>query len=135
MNVKLTLDARAAARLVHAIHLARDGQEAPDNLWPRALRPHHHAHLPDWLLLDLRLPRADVLELPRQVESTSVPHRPPKPALTSSTEEAERVTSCDHGAERRPVKPITHDSSLEVVRRIGDHWLTRNVGLSKEHRV
>jgi CheY-like chemotaxis protein len=128
-DVELTLDAFRTVRLANPVDVARSGQEALDRLFGRTVRPDGGREpLPDLILLDLKMPRIDGLEVLRQLKSTPVLRRIPVVILTSSREEGDRAMSYETGANSYLVKPVSFDGMLEVVRKIEDYWLTINVG-------
>lgn len=128
MDVELTLDAFQEARLLNAIHVASNGQEALDYLFGRGQYADRKAFpLPDLVLLDLKLPGIDGFEVLRQVKSTPILKRLPIVILTSSKEEGDRALSYDHGANSYLVKPVSFDGFMEVVRQIEGYWLSLNV--------
>jgi two-component system, response regulator len=133
MDVELTLDAFREARLSNTIHVTRNGQEALDYLFGRGkyAEPERHP-LPDLVLLDLKMPGVDGFEVLRQIKSTTGLKRLPVIILTSSKEEGDRAMSYDHGANSYLVKPVSFEGFLDVVRSIGDYWLTLNLGPPKE---
>ena len=63
-----------------------------------------------------------------QVKATPILRRIPVIILTSSREEGDRAKSYDTGANSYLVKPVTFDGMVEIVKRVGDYWLTVNVG-------
>jgi CheY-like chemotaxis protein len=133
MDVELTLDAFHEARLSNTIHVTRNGEEALDYLFGRGkyaqLEPHP---LPDLVLLDLKMPGIDGFEVLRQIKGTAGLKRLPVIILTSSKEEGDRALSYDNGANSYLVKPVSFEGFLDVVRTIGDYWLTLNMGPPKE---
>ena len=133
MDVELTLDAFHEAHLSNTIDVTRNGQEALDYLFCRGRytgREHHL--LPDLVLLDLKMPGIDGFEVLRQIKSTAGLKRLPVIILTSSKEEGDRAMSYDNGANSYLVKPVSFEGFLEVVRTIGDYWLTLNMGPPKD---
>jgi len=84
--------------------------------------------LPGLVLLDLKMPGIDGFEVLRQIKSTAGLKRLPVIILTSSKEEGDRAMSYDNGANSYLVKPVSFEGFLDVVRTIGDYWLTLNMG-------
>ncbi|MGB8212588.1 MAG: response regulator [Anaerolineales bacterium] len=128
MDVELTLDAFHEAKLLNAIHVASDGQEALDYLFGRGKYADRNVFpLPNLILLDLKLPGIDGFEVLRQIKSTPILKRLPVVILTSSKEEGDRALSYDQGANSYLVKPVSFDGFLGVVREIDGYWLSLNV--------
>jgi len=133
MDVELTLDAFHEARLSNTIHVTRNGEEALDYLFGRGKYAGPETHpLPDLVLLDLKMPGIDGFEVLRQIKGTAGLKRLPVIILTSSKEEGDRALSYDNGANSYLVKPVSFEGFLDVVRTIGDYWLTLNMGPPKE---
>ena len=128
MDVELTLDAFREARLLNAIHVAPNGQDALDYLFGEGKYTDRSAHpLPSLVLLDLKLPGIDGFEVLRRIKSTPMLKRLPVIILTSSKEEGDRAFSYDNGANSYLVKPVSFDGFLDVVRKIEGYWLALNV--------
>ncbi len=129
MDVELTLDAFHEARLSNTVQVTRNGQEALDYLFCRGKYAGRESYLlPDLVLLDLKMPGIDGFEVLRQIKSTAGLKRLPVIILTSSKEEGDRAMSYDNGANSYLVKPVSFEGFLDVVRTIGDYWLTLNMG-------
>jgi CheY-like chemotaxis protein len=128
-DVELTLDAFTEALPAYPVEVARSGRAALDHLFGRMHGPDGgRPPLPDLILLDLKMPGVDGLEVLRQVKAAPVLRRIPVVILTSSREDGDRAMSYDTGANSYLVKPISFGGMLDVVRTIGDYWLTVNVG-------
>jgi CheY-like chemotaxis protein len=129
MDVELTLDAFREAHLSNTIDVTRNGQEALDYLFCRGKHGGREPNLlPDLVLLDLKMPGIDGFEVLRQIKTTTGLKRLPVIILTSSKEEGDRAMSYDNGANSYLVKPVSFEGFLDVVRTIGDYWLTLNMG-------
>lgn len=132
MDVELTLDAFREARFGNPVSIARNGQEALDYLLGRGPYTDRQDHpLPDLVLLDLKLPGIDGHEVLRQIKGTPGLKRLPVIILTSSKEEGDRALSYDIGANSYLVKPVSFEGFLDVVRKIGDYWISLNIGPPK----
>jgi CheY-like chemotaxis protein len=126
-DVKLTLHALRLNHLANRIHVARDGEEALDFLFCRGTyaerdeRPQPHL-----VLLDLKLPKVDGLQVLREVKSD--PRTKPLPVviLTSSKEERDLVASYQLGVNSYIQKPVDLDQFRETVKHLGLYWLVTN---------
>ncbi|WP_433066543.1 response regulator [Dactylosporangium sp. CS-033363] len=103
------------------LHVARDGQEALDFLYRRG--QHAEAPRPDFILLDLNLPRIDGRQVLRQVKSDAAVASIPVVVLTTSSA-VEDVVAC-YGAHTNAyiTKPSGYDEFVDVVRQINQFWL------------
>jgi len=129
MDAELTLDAFREARLGNTVHVAPNGQAALDYLFGRGEYADRQRYpLPDIILLDLKLPGIDGHEVLRQIRATPGLKRLPVIILTSSREEGDRALAYDTGANSYLVKPVSFEGFLDVVRQIGEYWLTLNIG-------
>ena len=129
MDVELTLDAFHEARLGNAVNVIPAGEAALDYVFGRGAYADRKKYpLPDLVLLDLKLPGMSGFEVLRQIKAAPGLKRLPVVILTSSMEESDRAMSYDNGANSYLLKPLSFPDFLEVVRKIGDYWLTLNVG-------
>jgi len=83
--------------------------------------------LPDIILLDLKMPGIDGHEVLRQIKRTDKLKRILVIILTFSRDEEGRTVSYDNGANSYPVKPVSVENFLKVVKQVSDYWLTLNV--------
>ena len=128
MDVELTLDAFRERRLSNSVHVAGDGQAALDYLNGSGEYADREKYpLPDLILLDLKMPVMDGIDVLRHIKGAEKLRRIPVIMLTSSREEGDRAASYDHGANSYLVKPVSFDGFLDVVAKIEDYWLTLNV--------
>ena len=124
---KLTLRAFRKKNVLNDVVVARDGVEALDYLF--ATGPHagrDAANTPSVILLDLKLPRLDGLEVLRRVRSDSRTRHVPVVVLTSSKEEQDLVASYDLGANSYIRKPVDFEKFIEAAGTIGLYWLLWN---------
>ena len=125
-DVELTLTALAENRLANEVVVARDGEEALDYLFRRgrfALRPEGN---PAVVLLDLKMPRVDGLEVLRRIKSDETLRTVPVVMLTSSREERDLVESYRLGINAYVVKPVGFEQFAGAVREIGVFWAILN---------
>jgi two-component system response regulator len=123
----LTIRALKKNNIMNEVAVVRDGAEALDFLFGRgAYADRDPGELPQLVLLDLKLPKIDGLEVLRQVrehESTSLL---PVVILTSSKEESDLVTSYKFGANSYICKPVDFNQFSEAVKSLGLYWLVLN---------
>jgi CheY-like chemotaxis protein len=125
-DIELTVAALDGHNLANKVDVARDGAEALDYLYRRgafANRPHG---LPIVVLLDLKMPRVDGLEVLRQMKSDPELKRIPVVMLTSSREEQDLVRSYELGVNAYVVKPVNFQQFLESVKQLGCFWALIN---------
>jgi len=129
LDIDLTLDAFREAHLGNTIHVARNGREALDYIFGEGQYANRETYpLPDVILLDLKLPGVDGHEVLRRIKEAPGLKRLPVVILTSSEEEADRALSYECGANSYLVKPVSFEGFLKVVHKLGEYWLTLNVG-------
>lgn len=118
----IALTARALARngISNRLIVARDGEEALALLDGRGPDPRL---VPALVLLDLKLPKIDGVEVLRRMRADPVTRRIPVVVLTSSSEDRDRVTSCDTGANSYLRKPVDFGRFAEAVRQLGLYWI------------
>jgi two-component system response regulator len=119
-DVALTRRALDKHKLANRLVIARDGVEALDYLLDEA------GTLPEVVLLDLKLPRMDGLELLRQVRANPRTRHVPVVVLTSSDEERDVIASYSLGANGYVRKPVDFEQFLEAARQLGLYWLVLN---------
>jgi two-component system response regulator len=126
-DVELALHALTKHRLSNRIHVVRDGAEALEFLF----RTDRYAHLgaetsPRVVLLDLKLPKVDGLEVLRQVKGDARTRSIPVVVLTTSREEPDIAESYRLGVNSYIVKPVDFEQFTEAVRQLGLYWLLLN---------
>lgn len=126
-DVELAVHAFKTHNLANKVHIARDGVEALDFLF----RLGEYASmkdepLPQVILLDLKLPKIDGLEVLRKIKSDPVRSKIPIVVLTSSQQESDLVHSYDLGVNSYIVKPVDFDQFTKAVQLIGFYWLLLN---------
>ena len=121
-DVELTMRAFKKNRLSNNIHVARDGVEALDFLWAEE----GAARELSVVLLDLKMPRMDGLEVLKRMKNDARTRHIPVVMMTSSSEESDLVASYELGANSYIVKPVDFEQFTESVRDIGKYWLVIN---------
>lgn len=125
-DAELTMDALRESHLVNRVKWVKDGAEALDALFGRgtaSVAESHHLRL---ILLDLRLPRVDGLDVLRAVRADERTRRLPVVVLTSSREEIDIVRAYDLGASSYLVKPVESEAFMKAVGEIGLYWMLLN---------
>ena len=126
-DVELTLHALKRHNIVNRIHIVRDGAEALDFLFgtgayaDRDVNDH-----PKVVLLDLKLPKVDGLEVLRRIKGDPRTKKIPIVVLTTSREERDVTASYDNGVNSYITKPVDFDQFSEAVRQLGLYWLLLN---------
>lgn len=126
-DLELTLRALRKSNLANRIHVARDGEEALDFIFctgPHATR--RFGEGPNVILLDLKLPKIDGLEVLRRVKSDPRTKVIPIVVLTSSKEQRDVVESYQLGVNSYIVKPVNFEGFSSAVRDLGLYWLLLN---------
>ena len=126
-DVKLALRALRNSHILNKIVVAGDGAQALDFLL-RGKAPDGGSSniLPTVVLLDLKLPKVDGLEVLKQVRADERLRRLPVVVLTSSSEERDLISSYDLGANSYIRKPVDFEQFTEAVRQLGLYWLLLN---------
>lgn len=127
VDVDLTLRAFARHNFANSVHVARDGEEA------LAWIPRWEAGepLPAVILLDLKLPRVDGLEVLRQLKAHPKLNVIPVVVLTSSNENRDMQSAYQLGANSYIVKPVNFDKFMEVAAQIELYWAVLNMPVGK----
>jgi len=126
-DAELTLRALKKARVANDVHVVGDGAEALEFLFGEGAHAGRAgAALPRVVLLDLKLPKVDGLEVLRRVKADARTKMIPVVVLTSSREESDLVASYHLGANSYIVKPVDSDKFFEAVHQVGLYWLLLN---------
>ena len=125
-DVELTLEALAAHNLANNVTVAKDGVEAMDYLRREGRFADRTPGDPAVLLLDIKMPRKDGIEVLREVRSDPALRRLPVVILTSSREEQDILASYDLGVNAYVVKPVDFDSFMSAVESLGVFWALIN---------
>jgi len=125
-DVELTLEALQECRLSNEVEVVHDGAEALDYIYKRGKYSERGDCLPCVIMLDLKMPRVDGLEVLRQIKSDPALKHIPVVMLTSSREEKDLVMSYDLGVNAFVVKPVDFNQFLEAIRALGMFWAIVN---------
>ena len=125
-DVELTLTALEEYHLANEVVVARDGQQALDYLYCRGDFTNRTADNPAVMLLDLKLPKIDGLEVLQQIKSDERFKMIPVVVLTSSHEEKDMMRSYQLGVNAYVVKPVDFHEFVNAVRELGVFWAVIN---------
>ena len=126
-DLEVALRALKEQNLCNNVQVARDGEEALDFIFCRgSFASRRLDDLPRVILLDLKLPLIDGLEVLRQIRADARTRNVPVVALTSSTEERDIVESYALGVNSYIAKPVDFDQFSDAMRTIGMYWLLLN---------
>lgn len=125
-DVELTLSALQECRLANEVEVVRDGAEALDYIYRQGAYANRTTGAPGVILLDLKMPRVDGLEVLRRIKSDSEYRHIPVVMLTSSREEQDLVHSYDLGVNAFVVKPVDFAQFVEAIRTLGVFWAIVN---------
>lgn len=124
---ELALRALRRAQIVDHIAVARDGQEALEYLFCEgAYRDRDANRQPDVILLDLKLPKLDGVDVLRRLRADERTRRIPVVVFTSSSEEEDVIRSYASGANSYVRKPVSFSCFAETICELGQYWLSLN---------
>lgn len=125
-DVELTLHALKRNNIINPIDVVRDGQEAVDYLFFGGQYAGSEHGTPAVILLDLKLPKIDGLDVLKKVKADQKLKQVPVVVLTSSREEKDIIESYNLGVNSYIRKPVDFEQFVETVRYIGYYWLLLN---------
>jgi CheY-like chemotaxis protein len=125
-DVELTLTALAEYNLANEVVVAADGEEALDYLYCRGKFQARTSENPAVLLLDLKLPKVDGLEVLQQIKGDEKLRMIPVAVLTSSREERDMVASYKLGVNAYVVKPVDFHEFVNALKELGVFWAVIN---------
>jgi two-component system response regulator len=124
---ELTLRALAKSKITNPVVVVHDGVEALDWMFRRGAYASRAEHeIPQVVLLDLKLPKIDGLEVLRELRANEATKLVPVVILTSSVEEQDLVRGYGLGANSYIRKPVDFTQFVEAVRQLGLYWLVLN---------
>ena len=126
-DAELTLRVLKKNRLANQVVHVEDGEEALDFLFARGAYAGRNVELrPRVILLDLKLPKIDGLEVLKTIKADARTRTIPVVVLTSSKEDSDMVASYAMGVNSYIVKPVDFDRFAEAVSHLGQYWLLLN---------
>jgi CheY-like chemotaxis protein len=125
-DVELTLAALREYHLSNEVEVVSDGADALDYIYQRAKYSARASGLPCVIMLDLKMPRVDGLQVLHQIKSDPQLRHIPVVMLTSSREEKDLVNSYDLGVNAFVVKPVDFDQFLNAIKSLGMFWAIVN---------
>ena len=128
----LTLRALKKHNFSHTVDVVRDGAEALDYVFCRgAFADKPPSSLPQLILLDIKLPKIDGLEVLKTIRNDEHGRHIPIVMLTTSSEENDIIRSYNNGANSYIQKPVDFKEFIDVVGQLGIYWLAINTTLDK----
>ena len=125
-DVELTLTALEEYNLANEVIVTRDGEQALDYLYCRGEYKTRPSGNPAVMLLDLKLPKVDGLEVLKQIKSDGELRMIPVVVLTSSKEEKDMVASYKLGVNAYVVKPVDFHEFVNAIKELGVFWAIIN---------
>jgi CheY-like chemotaxis protein len=125
-DVELTLTALEEYNLANEVVVTRDGEQALDYLYCRGEYKTRSSGNPAVMLLDLKLPKVDGLEVLKQIKSDGELRMIPVVVLTSSKEEKDMVASYKLGVNAYVVKPVDFHEFVNAIKELGVFWAVIN---------
>lgn len=127
LDLEMTLRGLRKANVANRIHVARDGAEALEFLFCEgAYADRRIEDAPRFVLLDLKLPKVDGLEVLARIKSDERTRGIPVVMLTSSKEQSDLVESYQLGVNSYIVKPVDFEKFVQAARELGSYWLMLN---------
>jgi CheY-like chemotaxis protein len=126
-DLEMTMRGLQKARLVNHVHVARDGEEALDFVFCEGAHAGRAmSDQPKMILLDLKLPKIDGLEVLARLKADPRTRSIPVVMLTSSQEQSDLLASYQNGVNSYIVKPVNFEAFVQAVAELGMYWMMLN---------
>lgn len=125
-DAEMTLRALKKVGVINRITWVKDGEEALDYVFRSGAYAERPAGEPKLILLDLKMPKVDGIEVLRRLKQTERTRSIPVVMLTSSAEERDMIQSYQFGVNSYIVKPVEFDKFVEEVSKVGFYWAIVN---------
>ncbi len=126
-DAELTIRALKKQNLANRLHWVKDGAEALDFIFTKGIYSNRNSeNKPKVILLDLKLPKVDGLEVLKKLKEDEQTRMIPVVVLTSSREEEDMVKSYSYGVNSYIVKPVDFEKFMTAVSNLGLYWLLLN---------
>src|SRR5438094_10565711 len=125
-DVELTLSGLAQLHLANEVVVVRDGAEALDYLYSRGKYASRNDDNPAVILLDLKMPKVDGLQVLHEIKSNEKLKSIPVVMLTSSAQESDLVKSYQLGVNAYVVKPVNYREFINAIKQVGAFWAVVN---------
>ncbi len=133
-DLKMTLYALSCVEIANHIQIARDGVEALEYLFCEgAFAGRNAAEQPKLIMLDLKLPRVDGLEVLARVKGDPRTKHIPVVMLTSSREQSDLLKSYHLGVNSYIVKPVEFEAFKDAIQDLGLYWLLQNLTPAQDY--
>jgi two-component system, response regulator len=135
-DVEMTVRALKKHNIAHRLMILENGAEALDFIFCRGV--YHRREIamrPYVILLDIKLPKVDGLEVLRQIKSDTRTKSIPVVMVTSSREDPDVQNAFSSGANSYVVKPVQSDEFSEAIRQLGHYWLRINEPFSLRTKI
>jgi CheY-like chemotaxis protein len=126
LDAEMTMRGLKDEKLANNLVWVKDGQQAIDYIFKKGNYAERDGSGPRLILLDLKMPRVDGIEVLRAIKADESTKRIPVVIMTSSQEESDIASSYELGANSYVVKPINFQSLMSVARQAGFYWLAIN---------
>lgn len=126
-DAEMTIRALKKVNLANCLVHLKDGEEALDFIYARGpFADRHSADLPKVILLDIKMPKVDGIEVLKQLKGNALSRSIPVVIMTSSKEEQDIINSYELGVNSYVVKPVDFEGFARAVSQLGMYWLLTN---------